>query len=488
MRAPSRLAVFAALIASLASLSGRSEAQTPSPAEEQLAIGLDTGLRPSGELPTGFEVRVEHAGWIRLSLDGSQLGEHGLLCITSLADGASQTLDARQLEQWGGTSAYFNGASVWVELRSRPGGEAVRLVVEEATIGLPAPLASQCGPSDDRVASDDPSTTRILPVLCTGFLIDDSCGCLLTAGHCSDGAEVIEFHVPASMGDGTIRHPGPENQYAVDPASMQSNGGQGEGNDYAYFGVFPNTETGRIPSEVQGVFEVAAPPATLGHAVRITGFGTDPSPRAANHTQQTHVGPRVPGQLGGSPLAYQADTMAGNSGGPVIHEGTGRAIGIHTHGGCTAISGNAGTPLNHVGLTALLLAPAGVCDPSSAGASHPFGSGVGGANVVELQALSVPTAGADVDLGVSARASGPFALLWVSTEASAVPLFGGTVLAGLAAAVDWVLLPLSDGDGSTTIPLPPGASGLYVFVQAALRDGSQPQGWAFSNGLRLRIG
>lgn len=46
-------------------------------------------------------------------------------------------------------------------------------------------------------------------------------------------------------------------------------------------------------------------------------------------------------------------TQGGNSGSPVIHEETGHAIGIHTHGGCSATGGsNTGTRIDVPALAA----------------------------------------------------------------------------------------------------------------------------------------
>jgi len=39
-------------------------------------------------------------------------------------------------------------------------------------------------------------------------------------------------------------------------------------------------------------------------------------------------------------MRYAADTQGGNSGSPVVDEATGEAVGIHTHGGCSASGGN----------------------------------------------------------------------------------------------------------------------------------------------------
>ena len=77
--------------------------------------------------------------------------------------------------------------------------------------------------------------------------------------------------------------------------------------------------------------------------------------------QQTHTGPWM--SANGTALNYAADTTGGNSGSPIVHEPTGIAIGIHTHGGCndTPGTGNNGTSLTNPALAAALAAPRGVC-------------------------------------------------------------------------------------------------------------------------------
>src|SRR5690606_41991992 len=103
-------------------------------------------------------------------------------------------------------------------------------------------LTSQCGPTDDRLPSNDPRAARGVPVGCTVNMIDDFNHQFLTAGHCVSGGnlEVVQFNVPLSNGNGSINHPGPEDQYSVDPESMQFANG-GIGNDWSYFGVFDNS-------------------------------------------------------------------------------------------------------------------------------------------------------------------------------------------------------------------------------------------------------
>jgi len=220
-------------------------------------------------------------------------------------------------------------------------------------------LESVCGATDDRVASTNPRSGRIMPVGCTGWLIDG--GALLTAGHCTGASmQTVEFNVPASRADGTTVSPPVRDQYRVAAGSVVTQN-TGVGNDWAIFRVLPNTETGLLPAAAQGAtFQLSNTenPAN----VRITGFGVDgPGPNfgaggprdATNQTQQTHVG-ALSANTGGAnsgTLSYSVDTQGGNSGSPVIVEGGNVAIGIHTNGGCTPTGGtNSGTSFRNQAL------------------------------------------------------------------------------------------------------------------------------------------
>ncbi|NIT59151.1 MAG: hypothetical protein GWN00_23890, partial [Aliifodinibius sp.] len=56
----------------------------------------------------------------------------------------------------------------------------------------------------------------------------------------------VEFNVPPSDENGNIQHPGPEDVYVVDPNSIIYHN-NGDGDDWAVFEVFPNSETGLLP-------------------------------------------------------------------------------------------------------------------------------------------------------------------------------------------------------------------------------------------------
>ncbi len=348
-------------------------AQQAPPPSREVPYAVDTGLvvneTRSRGVVASFEVIVPRAVWLRLYFDEVQLagdplsGEGATLRVTSFDDGAVQELSRYEVRQWRQSTAYFNGSSVLVEIVASPGTGPSRLVLARATAGLlPVDTLSQCGPTDDRILSSDPRAGRLMPVGCTGWLIDDCARCMLSAGHCS-GFDVVEFNVPLSSPGGGLNHPPPEDQYAVDLSSEQGLSG-GVGNDWDYFGTFPNAITGLTAGVAQGsVYHLSVPPPfDSSETIRITGYGVDSSPSTHNQVQQTHVGPWF--AFFGTTLQYQTDTEGGNSGSPVIHEQSGSAIGIHTHGGCSSSSGNSGTSAGHAGLQNALDDPQGVCTGS----------------------------------------------------------------------------------------------------------------------------
>ncbi len=301
-------------------------------------------------LAESHTVAIADAAWLRLQFSGAYLGSDSYIAITSVKDGAEQRLNTRTLWEWQNTSAYFNGDAVKVELYVGGNDVGVYVNIEEVIVGeVPSGVTplTQCGPNDDRVPSNNPATGRLLNVGCTGWIVDN--GLHVTAGHCSGGsANTLQFNVPPSNPNGSLNHPGPEDQYSVAPASKQSVSG-GIGNDWGVFEVFDNSVTGLQPIEAQGAsFTIKQDlgPATI----RITGYGVDSSPpgttggrNAQNQTQQTHAGPNAAST--GTTMRYVTDTEGGNSGSPVIDNATGEAVGVHTHGGCSIGGGgnNSGT-------------------------------------------------------------------------------------------------------------------------------------------------
>lgn len=356
-------------------------AQEQPPPSQRVTLDIDSGsLVNSGseeEVVWSTEVEVPNATWLRLHFETLTLAndpgtnESSVLRITSMLDSAIQHLNAVTANQWRNSTAYFNSDRLLVELIAIPGPFENRIVISDATAGLPGIglITTICGPTDDRVLSDSQRDCRVMPVGCTAFIIDDAHHQFLTAGHCSDhpgDLEVVEFNVPLSQSNGSIVHPGPEDQYSVDQDSRQSTY-DGEGFDWSYFGCFPNTETGLTAFLAGGgeFYSLAdeAPPVSE-QTIRITGYGTVsyPIPLEWNQVQKTHSGPYW--DRSGTIIEYRTDTTGGNSGSAVFNEDDNEAIGIHTHGGCDETGGaNSGTAIDNNDLQNALANPLGICAP-----------------------------------------------------------------------------------------------------------------------------
>jgi hypothetical protein len=328
-------------------------------------------------------LEIPEALWLRLTFDAVQLAGRSAdanasyLRITGLLDGAAQQLDARHLHEWHNTSAYFNGNWVLIELIAYPGTGPNRLVMSSVIAGERGYLSDRsiCGPTDDRVLSSDPRIGRLQPGGCSAFIVDDCAHCFYSAAPCLTANGIVEFNVPLSNADGSVNHPPPEDQYALDWDSAQTSGATDPGRNWAYFGCYPNTNTGLTPYEAQGAFILVAnalPP--VGSQVSLTGYGTvtSPAPLAWNQVQKASVGPLVTSS--GTLLQYDADTTGGTAGAPVIWEQTGQAVGIHAAGGCTPTGGeNNGTGTNHAGLITARNYPTGVCTCVTGMTVFPFG-------------------------------------------------------------------------------------------------------------------
>jgi V8-like Glu-specific endopeptidase len=350
-------------------------------------VRVDSGwVENSGDEPAAVfatTLEIPEALWLRLTFDDVQLAgraadrDASYVRITGLLDGYAQQLDARHVRAWHNTSAYFNGSEVLIELIAYPRTGPNRLVMSSVSAGERgyASDRSLCGPTDDRVLSSDPRIARLQPGGCSAFLVDDCAHCLYTASPCLSANSVVEFNVPLSNADGSVNHPPPEDQYAIDWNSVQYSGAAQPGNNWAYFGCPPNSNTGLTPFEAQGdYFTVVTTPPAVGNNVRLTGYGTvtTPAPLTWNQVQKTSVGPLV--TSAGTLLQYSADTTGGTAGAPVIWEDIGQAVGIHSAGGCTEAGGaNNGTGTNHADLLMARDYPTGVCTCVTGLMVFPFG-------------------------------------------------------------------------------------------------------------------
>ncbi|MBI69978.1 MAG: hypothetical protein CMJ38_08320 [Phycisphaerae bacterium] len=317
-------------------------------------------------------VTLDNTSSFQIDFRGTKLTETAVIRMTSVYDGAVQHLNHSSLVQWQYKSAWFNGNTVVVELIENGNGDSSKLNIHQAiTFEQNEFEQSICGGVDDRELSYEARTARAMPIGCTAWIIDDVNRTFLSAGHCSSGngnsLGIMQFNVPLSDANGNYQHPGPEDQYPVDVDSIQYTPDTYIGNDWAYFGCFPNSETGLTPYEAQqSYFELAdEAPGVNGQQIRITGHGTTSAPvsNTWNGVQKTHVGPFT--QSEDNTIAYYTDTTGGNSGSAVLDESTGLAIGIHTNGGCSSSSNqNHGCAIHNAGLQKALANPQGVCIPN----------------------------------------------------------------------------------------------------------------------------
>lgn len=344
-------------------------------------------------------VHVTDADWVRVYFADYHLGAASYILLRSLRDDAEQRLDARTIRGWMGSSAFFNGDTVEIELYVAPHDRGVFFTLAGVKAGgwieapfyrpgvpaEPTPGRTLCG-ADNRVASTESRTGRVTYLFgtnlspgCTAWLLSN--GSLATAGHCVDfdpdatptncGPQlpdgvvetaflngVIEFNVPASTAGGTPVLSAPEDQFPVNAVSgFNYDGcGQGLGKDWAIFSINRNTTTDENAHFGRGFFRPTLVVPSAGNTIRITGYGTDSG--TANQTNQTSTGPYVSHSFSGGDWwhSYQTDTTGGNSGSPIIRVTTGHTIGIHTNGGCQpdGTGANTGTSFFHAPLAAAL--------------------------------------------------------------------------------------------------------------------------------------
>ncbi|MCK6560632.1 T9SS type A sorting domain-containing protein [bacterium] len=345
-----------------------------------LNSGIHEGSKISLSSPTpAFRgtVQIANAPWVKIYFGNCELGQNSYIKMISLDDGGYQRLNAISLKQWQNTSAYFNGDAVDVELPVDPEDKGIFFEVVEVVVGerlgslsknggasqvtsdpCSGPLGI-CGGFDDRVPTSplDHAVGRISGIrtsdglsatVGTGWIASN--GAYITAGHVLADvtnythSEWLEFNVPASDPDGTPHFAHPNDQYAIDMinAMWEYLYDQYCGRDWGVFHCFPNPNTGLVPVQAQDAFyrlSLDNNPTTF----RVTGFGLDECPpgtgtatlrNSSSNTQQTSTGPNY-GEVGSGNYVhwnYAVDIRNGNSGSPMIPEGTSLAVGIQTCG------------------------------------------------------------------------------------------------------------------------------------------------------------
>ncbi len=301
---------------------------------------------------------------LRLFFNQSYLGNHSYLTVTSLKDGSQQRLDAESIKTWNYSTGYFNGDALEIKLYVHKDDAYVSFAIDQIMVAetnaslkinditkstnAPENTGDLCG-TDNRVATTDRAIGRLTNGSnsdCTVYISAN--GSLLTAGHCRTNAidagyNIVEFNIPQSNDNGSVNHPNVRDQYPINIGSIRSEYTENVGNDWCVFLCGQNSNTGLTPAWGQQSFYQLARdfnPTT----VRITGCGVDNG--RANQTVQTHTGTLNSETVDNANdvyFNYSVDTEPGNSGSPIIWDGTRTVLGIHTNGGCANGGSNKGT-------------------------------------------------------------------------------------------------------------------------------------------------
>lgn len=128
------------------------------------------------------------------------------------------------------------------------------------------------------------------------------------------------------------------------------------------------------------------------------------------------------------------------------------------------------------------------CGGSGGGTAVPYGMGLGGANIGTLSTTSTPDPGSLMRLVVSGIPGGTNGFVWMNTRQVNQLAYGGTILAQLN--VPPIKLPFNLFQGRAELEFPVSYSlcGRTLYAQATAVDPTQPQGRAFTNGLRITVG
>ncbi len=307
---------------------------------------LDSGVQnnPAIGAQTVFldVVSIQDAAWLRIYFAEVHLEADSFIRITSLLDQEVQELDADGMAMWDNSSAYFNGNALLVELVAAPGTTKNRFVIDqvalEMTMEVPVGGCGICGP-DDRVPSNVDWSGRLMPVGCSASVWNTE-SCLVSAGHCMNQNNVMQFRVPDSTPGCIPLNPPIADQFPI-TSFLFTNGGVG--NDWAVMTTGTNS-LGQTAFERYGEFRpIASSPPAFGDALNIWGYGID-SQCTRSQTKQTSGG--TVSQVFGTYFMHGVDATFGNSGSGIIRNG--EIIGIVTHCPCP----NYATRVDHATFTA----------------------------------------------------------------------------------------------------------------------------------------
>ena len=214
--------------------------------------------------------------------------------------------------------------------------------MEQGSLSIGAPSII-IGDYDSRVPITDNRIARLRTptgtgtFICTAWLISN--GAFVTAGHCIRDEfkqSTLEFDVPLSKASGKINHSKAENRYSViGPMGQAYTEGKCT-SDWAVFKGGTNN-IGQTPIEKQeNYFYVSDTDLAVNDTITVPGYGTNSDLPCANGTGCQPIYHDVLQQGAGVIIdsqhdyySYNADTMPGASGAPIISDGI--VVAIH-HG------------------------------------------------------------------------------------------------------------------------------------------------------------
>lgn len=325
-------AAVAMCTAIAAASAAQAQATLDAPMGEFQQRSLDSGViaNVEGRSSVAFSelVHTPRASWTRLHFSEVKLERGSRVRVTSLLDGEVQELDAATMEMWGNATAFFNGDTVLVELIAGPNTSENRIKMDRVRVEvLSAQQIGLCGicNTDDREPSDEDWSGRLAPGGCSAGVFNTN-SCMVSAGHCMPGNNVVQFNVPNSTGNCFTQNPPVADQFPITDEIFENNG---VGNDWAVFTTGTNNMGQTIYDRYGEYRPLAESPANQGQSVQVWGYGQSET-CTLTHTQQLSNGIIV--QRNGSTYSHTADTTGGNSGSAFLHND--EIIGVVTHCPC----------------------------------------------------------------------------------------------------------------------------------------------------------
>jgi hypothetical protein len=223
-------------------------------------------------------VQIDSAQWFRIFFKKHDLGKSSYIEIRSTLDNSRQLLNSKSIFEWQNTSAYFNGSTFEISLYVAPDDKNIYFEIQEILIGYNLTKDGYngiCG-VDDRIRSNSLMVARLWSGTVYGTAFKVCPDKFVSAGHLFGVMSVvIEFNIPDYGG-----HPPASDQYSVDPTSLE------QGDDWAVFKVFPNSNTGNEPLKEGVCLNVTQD--IIGTNVKTIGYGLDNG--IDNLTQQVSYG------------------------------------------------------------------------------------------------------------------------------------------------------------------------------------------------------